>query len=188
MDLFNTMSWGDIVENEEKGIYIVAPEAPLAQVAQVAPLDNSLSHLTNTYYNNLINNNNIIKDYLITNKDYITKIIYTQAPRMPQPQMKTKNYNTILELFSKIFNIFNTNKFDFITKDKLYEYTFIDLDIIWIEKNIVDLLHKISKDLNYAIIIENKLNKYKSLLIIKSDEQRLKKLRYNYASKRILPF
>ena len=227
MDIFNTMSWGDIVDNEEKGIYINPNVLPIVnpnvnpivnpivnpnigpnvgpnvnpnvglnvntkdnnEIKQLNkenkqyPL-NSYLYLTDIYYIDLINNNPNMKDYLINNKEYITKILYTQS--------KIKNYNhnykIILDLFYKILNIFDKNKFDFITKDNFYSYTFIDLDIIWIEKNIVDLLHKISKDLHYAIIIENKLNKTKSLLIIKSDEQRLKRLRYNYASKRLLPF
>lgn len=103
----------------------------------------------------------------------------------------SKIQNTIyLNLLEKIMDLYNEKiPFSFVTQDKQYNYEIIDLDTSWIPIDVINFFRKLVKDLNYAIIIENKLNKMKSILIIKSDDiNKIKKLRYNYAKNRKLPF
>jgi hypothetical protein len=151
------ISWYDMAVEEEQNIFINKYNEILAKVSEAPGLNNEVS------------------DYIIRNKEELLNLFKL-----------TKILNVFGDLLITLLSLIKINKYKYITQNKECRYSIIDLNIDWIEKELVQFLHKMSKDLKTAIFIENKLNKMKSVIIIKSSFYKLKQLRLEYKKSRTL--
>jgi hypothetical protein len=166
----NDVSWYDASLEEEKEINLYNEKKQIEEYNE--KFNKLIEKLTAAPGLNI----DVIK-YLNNNKEEIINLFKL-----------TKILDIFIDLLYELLCLIKINKYKYITQNKECRYSIIDLDTIWIEKEIVIFLQKMSKDLKTAIFIENKLNKQKSIIIVKSSFNKLKQLRLEYKNSRTLSF
>jgi len=94
----------------------------------------------------------------------------------------------LIEGIISYLKVLKLNLYDHITPDRKYKYTVIDIDVRWINKEYMGLLQDIAQTAGVGLIIENRIDKFKSFIIIKTDQRLLRMLKINYNNTKKLPF